>query len=71
MLYHSHGPLKMIQKMLIKKLYLFRNLTVEPTQGLRSWLIHEYDDVEDSYLEFKDEVFLYLLTVMVIIIDLY
>ena len=61
----------MIQKMLIKKLYLFRNLTVEPTQGLRSWLIHEYDDVEDSYLEFKDEVFLYLLTVMVIIIDLY
>ena len=51
-------------------MYFFRNLTVEPTPGLRSWLIHEYDDVEDSYLEFKDEVFLYLLTVMVIIIDL-
>lgn len=47
----------MIQKKLIKKIVFFRNLTVEPTSGLRSWLIHEYDDVQDSYSEFKDEVF--------------
>ena len=48
-------PIKDDTKDVDKKIVFFRNLTVEPTPGLRSWLIHEYDDVQDSYLEFKDE----------------
>lgn len=48
-------PIKDDTKDVDNKFVFFRNLTVEPTPGLRSWLIHEYDDVQDSYLEFKDE----------------
>lgn len=48
-------PIKDDTKDVDKKIVFFRNLTVEPTTGLRSWLIHEHDDVQDSYLEFKDE----------------
>ena len=40
------------------KFVFFRNLTVEPTPGLRFWLIHEFDDVQDCYEKYRADFFL-------------
>ncbi|KAK6169716.1 hypothetical protein SNE40_020711 [Patella caerulea] len=40
-----------------KKFIFFRDLSVEPTPGLRFWIVHEFDDIQDSFLEYCRQFF--------------